>query len=71
MTLKDDATDPTITQKDFVTHVLEQDQLSQAKKRPVPRKQLRGIELLVLWSLRIYLLFMIAVVVYQVVLSMR
>jgi hypothetical protein len=71
MTLKDDATDPAITQKDFVTHVLEQDQLSQAKKRPVPRKQLRGIEILVLWSLRIYLLFMIAVVVYQVVLSMR
>ncbi|HWX55749.1 MAG TPA: hypothetical protein VN176_14270 [Verrucomicrobiae bacterium] len=58
-------------QEDFVTRVLEHDQLSQGKKRPVPRRHLRGIELLVLWSLRIYVLFMIAVVVYQVMQSMR
>ncbi len=71
MNPKDDTMDQANTQKDFVTHVLEQDQLSQAKKRPVPRKHLSGVELLVLWSLRIYLLFMVAVVVYQIVLSMR
>ncbi|HJX83385.1 MAG TPA: hypothetical protein VJ723_03480 [Candidatus Angelobacter sp.] len=71
MNPKDDAMEQAKTQKDFVTHVLEQDQLSQAKKRPVPRKHLSGIELVVLWSLRIYLLFMVAVVVYQVVISIR
>jgi hypothetical protein len=46
--------------------VLEPDQLSEAHKKPVPRRQLRGPLLLVLWLMRIYLLFMIAVVVYQV-----
>jgi hypothetical protein len=50
----------------FVTSVLEEDQLSHAKKRPIPRRRLRGPELAVLWLLRIYLLFMIAVVLYQV-----
>jgi hypothetical protein len=71
MDLKDATMDTTNAEQDLVTHVLEQDQLSQAKKRPVPRKQLRGPELLVLWSLRVYVLFMIAVVVYQVMVSMR
>ena len=46
--------------------MLEPDQLSEAHKKPVPRRRLRGPLLLVLWLMRIYLLFMIAVVVYQV-----
>ena len=46
--------------------MLEPDQLSEAHKKPVPRRQLRGPLPLVLWLMRIYLLFMIAVVVYQV-----
>jgi len=50
----------------FVTSVLEEDQLSQGRKRPIPRRHLRGPELAILWLLRIYLLFMIAVVMYQV-----
>jgi len=45
---------------------LEHDQLVQAKKLFIPRRHLKGRELLVLWALRIYLLFMMAVVVYQV-----
>ncbi|HTA22741.1 MAG TPA: hypothetical protein VK763_04345 [Terriglobales bacterium] len=45
---------------------LEHDQLVQAKKHFIPRRHLKGPELLVLWALRIYLLFMMAVVVYQV-----
>src|SRR5580700_2056749 len=45
---------------------LEHDQLVHAKKHFIPRRHLKGPELLVLWSLRIYLLFMMAVVVYQV-----
>ena len=45
---------------------LEHDQLAQAKKHFIPDVILKGPELLVLWALRIYLLFMMAVVVYQV-----
>jgi hypothetical protein len=45
---------------------LEHDQLVHAKKHFIPRRRLRGPELVVLWALRIYLLFMMAVVVYQV-----
>jgi hypothetical protein len=45
---------------------LEHDQLVRAKKHFIPRRHLKGPELLVLWALRIYLLFMMAVVVYQV-----
>lgn len=62
----DDILEPAISQDSFVTAVLEPDQLSEAHKRPVPRRQLRGSLLVVLWLMRIYLLFMIAVVVYQV-----
>lgn len=54
-----------ISDKDLVLSTLEPDQLAEAKKRPIPRRRLRGPELLILWFLRIYLLFMIAVVVYQ------
>lgn len=49
----------------LVLWTLEPDQLAEAKKQGVPRRQLKGGELLVLWGLRIYLLFMIAVVIYQ------
>ena len=45
---------------------LEHDQLVKAKKHFIPRRILKGPELLVLWALRIYLLFMMAVVAYQV-----
>ncbi len=52
--------------QELVLSSLELDQLAAAKKRPIPRRHLRGFEKFVLWSLRIYVLFMIAVVVYQV-----
>jgi hypothetical protein len=45
---------------------LEHDQLVKARKHPIPRRHLKGPELLVLWALRLYLLFMMAVVAYQV-----
>ena len=66
MTRNDHIPEPENSQDSFVTAVLEPDQLSEAHKKPVPRRQLRGPLLLVLWLMRIYLLFMIAVVVYQV-----
>ena len=50
----------------WVLSSLEHDQLVRAKKHHIPRRQLRGRELVVLWALRIYLLFMMAVVIYQV-----
>jgi hypothetical protein len=50
----------------WVLSSLEHDQLVRAKKHSIPRRHLKGPELIVLWALRIYLLFMMAVVVYQV-----
>ncbi|MGO9125327.1 MAG: hypothetical protein ACLP6G_10625 [Terriglobales bacterium] len=50
---------------------LEHDQLVKAKKHFIPRRHLKGPELLVLWGLRIYLLFMMAVVGYQVWIAAR
>jgi hypothetical protein len=55
----------------WVLSSLEHDQLVRAKKHPIPRRHLKGPELLVLWSLRTYLLFMMAVVVYQVWIAAR
>lgn len=54
------------SKESFVTSVLEHDQLALAEKRPVDRKRLHARQLVVLWLLRGYLLFMIAVVLYQV-----
>jgi hypothetical protein len=50
----------------LVLSSLEHDQLVGAKKHHIPRRHLKGRELVVLWSLRLYLLFMMAVVAYQV-----
>jgi hypothetical protein len=55
----------------WVLSSLEHDQLVKAKKHPIPRRHLKGPELLVLWSLRLYLIFMMAVVAYQVWLAAR
>jgi hypothetical protein len=45
---------------------LEPDQLVAAKKHHIPRRHFNGPELTVIWALRLYLLFMMAVVAYQV-----
>lgn len=50
----------------LVLSSLEHDQLVRAKKHSIPRRRLKGPELLILWALRLYLLFMMAVVAYQV-----
>ena len=55
----------------WVLSTLEHDQLVKAKKQPIPRRHLKGPELLVLWTLRLYLIFMMAVVGYQVWLAAR
>jgi hypothetical protein len=49
----------------FVLSTLEHDQLVVAKNVSVPRRKLRSGELAVLWALRVYVLFMMAVVFWQ------
>jgi len=61
----------TTTDQSWVLSSLEPDQLVKAKKHPIPRRHLKGPELLVLWALRLYLLFMMAVVGYQVWIAAR
>lgn len=55
-----------VTERSLVLSSLERDQLVEAKKQPIPRRDLKNLELATLWALRIYLLFMVAVVAYQV-----
>ena len=45
---------------------LEPDQIVSAKTHPIPRRKLKAPELTILWTLRLYLIFMMAVVAYQV-----
>jgi hypothetical protein len=66
MVRKEEAQDFSRSDQDMVLSSLEHDQLVRAKKHFIPRRILKGPELVVLWGLRIYLLFMMAVVVYQV-----
>jgi hypothetical protein len=61
----------TPSDQELVLSSLERDQLAGLKKHLIPRRHLKGPEKLVLWSLRIYLLFMVAVVVYQVWIGAR
>lgn len=57
--------------QDLVLSSLEPDQLVGAKKHTIPRRHLKVPELFILWTLRIYLIFMTAVVAYQVWLAAR
>lgn len=49
----------------FVLSTLDRDQLAGVKRAPMPRRRLRRGELLILWALRVYLVFMLAVVCWQ------
>ena len=55
-----------ISDERWILASLEHDQLVKAKKHNIPRRVLKGPELLVLWALRVYLLFMLTVVAYQI-----
>ncbi|HEX3985925.1 MAG TPA: hypothetical protein VHX13_04870 [Acidobacteriaceae bacterium] len=56
---------------DWILATLEPDQLALAKKIPVPRRQLTGGELALLWTLRVYLVFMLVVVFWQAWLAVK
>jgi hypothetical protein len=53
-------------ERELILSSLEREQLAGLKKQEIPRRHLKGPELVVVWALRIYLLFMVAVVLYQV-----
>ncbi|HEY1499890.1 MAG TPA: hypothetical protein VGF88_09950 [Acidobacteriaceae bacterium] len=55
----------------FVLSTLEHDQLVAAKRAPLPRRRLKGGELWLAWGLRIYLVFMLAVVIWQAWIAVR
>jgi hypothetical protein len=57
--------------QELVLSSLEPEQLAGLKKHFIPRRNFNGLEKLVVWSLRIYLLFMMAVVIYQVWIGTR
>ena len=61
----------TSSDQELVLSSLEPEQLAGLKKHLIPRRHLRGLEKFIVWSLRIYLLFMMAVVTYQVWSSLR
>jgi hypothetical protein len=54
------------SEQELVLSSLEVDQLAAVKKQDLPRRRLSAPEKAVLWSLRIYVLFMVAVVLYQI-----
>jgi hypothetical protein len=60
------SSDLSSSDQSWVLSSLEHDQLARAKKHHIPRRHLKGPELVVLWALRVYLLFMMAVVCYQI-----
>ncbi len=67
MTPKDEGHETfTSSDQELVLSSLEPEQLAGLKKHLIPRRHLKGPEKFVMWSLRIYLLFMIVVVIYQV-----
>jgi len=61
----------TSSDQQLVLSSLEPEQLARLKKHLIPRRHLKGPEKFVMWSLRIYLLFMMVVVVYQVWTGLR
>ncbi|MGD0212241.1 MAG: hypothetical protein ABSB87_03340 [Terriglobales bacterium] len=55
-----------------VMTALEPDQIISTKEHHhCPRRQLTRIEMILFWALRIYLVFMVGVVVYQILTAVR
>ncbi len=51
---------------EWVLSSLERSQLVLEKNKPISRRRLRGKELLLLWGLRVYVIFMMIVVIWAV-----
>jgi hypothetical protein len=52
--------------RELVLTQLEHDQLASVKKHRFPRRKLKPLEAVALWSLRIYVVLMVGVVIYQI-----
>ena len=63
--MKDEREHASLAETSLVLETLELDQLVAAKREPVPRRQLKGGELALLWGLRLYVIFMLVVVFWQ------
>ena len=64
--------DPRIaSEMELVKTALEEDQLTAAKAHHFARRKLRPWEILLFWALRIYLLFMLGIVCYQIWTTVR
>jgi hypothetical protein len=61
-----DANHVAAQEAELVMRSLEADQLASAKAERYPRRQLKRSQVILFWGLRVYLLFMIGVVCYQV-----
>jgi hypothetical protein len=65
-------TNPTTADLASVVASLEPDQLiSEKEKHHCPRRRLTSAEMILFWALRIYLVFMCGVVIYQILTSAR
>jgi hypothetical protein len=72
MTPKDKEQSPvTASDQELVLSSLEPEQLAGLKKHLIPRRHLSRSERLIVGALRIYLFFMMAVVIYEVWISLR
>ena len=70
----DSASGDELSREEFskVIEALEPDQIISTKKRHYfPRRRLTRTEMILFWALRIYLVFMVAVVAYQIWTSAR
>lgn len=63
--MKDEQEHVSVADESLVLSTLEHDQLVAARREPLPRRPLKGGELVLAWALRLYLLFMLVVVFWQ------